>query len=330
MEVKLRFGILGAAMIAPPAIVRPARLVEGVEVTAVAARDIGRAGKFARRHGIPRVLASYEGLIHDPDIDAVYIPLPNSHHCEWSIKALEAGKHVLCEKPVASNAAEALRMAEAEKRTGRKIVEAFHYRHHPLMKRVMEVIAHGEIGEIRSVEAHMQVPLLIPGNIRYRYDLGGGATMDLGCYCINLMRLVTGAEPAVISARTKLSSPQVDRWITADFDFRNGVTGRLTCSFYSVTLMRVSARIIGTKGDIGIINPFAPQVLYHRLKIRSGKTVRVEKFNSESTYSHQLRAFAAHVLEGEPISTGMDDAIANMRVIDSVYDAAGLRRRGKA
>ena len=328
MKTKLRFGILGAAMIAPPSLINPARLIEDVEVTAIAARDIQRAEKFANKFGIPRVLPSYDALINDPDIDVIYNPLPNSHHCEWSIKALEAGKHVLCEKPIAANAAEAMRMAEAEKHSGKKLVEAFHYRYHPLMKRVLEVIAEGEIGKIQSIETRMQIPLLVPGNIRYRFDLAGGATMDLGCYCISLMRLVTGTEPKVTKAKAKLSSPELDRWITAEMVFPGGINASMICSLYSIRLLRLSAEIIGTKGSISIINPFTPQMLYHRLKIKSGKTSLVEKFNTEGTYTHQLRAFAAYILKGEPLAINMDDSIANMRVIDAVYDTAGLKRRG--
>jgi len=174
---RLRIGILGAARIAPMALVRPARSVPEAAVLAVAARDETRARRFAARHGIPRVHRGYAELLADPEIDAVYNPLPNSLHCEWSIRALEAGKHVLCEKPLASNADEARRMTEAASRAGRVLVEAFHWRYHPLAERMKAIVESGELGRVRHVEASCCFPLLLPGDIRYRLDLAGGALL---------------------------------------------------------------------------------------------------------------------------------------------------------
>jgi predicted dehydrogenase len=323
----LRIGILGAARIAPMALIRPARQVPEALVVAVAARDRGRAQAFATKHGIPKVLDSYDALLADPEIDAIYNPLPNSLHCEWTIRALQAGKHVLCEKPIASNAAEAERMAAAARDTGRVLMEAFHWRYHPLASRIRAIIDAGEIGAVRHVEAHLCIPLLRPGDIRFRRDLAGGATMDVGCYTINIVRFLAGAEPEVVRAAARLSSPGVDRYMEADFRFADGRTGRMTCSLLSAVLLRVSARVRGDRGEIAVLNPLAPQI-YHRLTVRTEHGKRTEHLRGDATYTYQLRAFVGAVRDGAAIPTGPDDAIANMRVIDAVYLKAGLEPRG--
>ena len=191
----LRIGTLGAARITPMALLRPARQVPEATVVAVAARDAQRAGKFATKHRIANVHTSYEAMIADPNLEAIYNPLPNSHHCLWTIKALEAGKHVLCEKPLAANAADAQRMADAAASSGRVLMEAFHWRYHPLAARMREIVDSGELGKIRHIETHFCIPLWIPGDIRFRLDLAGGATMDTGCYAISILRFLAGAEP---------------------------------------------------------------------------------------------------------------------------------------
>jgi predicted dehydrogenase len=325
--VPLRIGILGAARIAPMALVRPSLQVPEAVVSAVAARDVARARAFAAKHGIARTLPSYDALVTDPEIDAVYNPLPNSLHCEWTIRALEAGKHVLCEKPLASNTEEAERMAAAARRTGRVLMEAFHYRYHPLAARVRAILDSGELGNIRHIEAHMCIPLPLPGDIRYRYDLAGGATMDTGCYAINLVRFLAGAEPTVTRAEARLSSPQVDRYMTADFSFSDGASGRMTCSLFSAWLLRISAAVRGDAGELSVFNPVVPH-LYHRLRVQTTSGIRVERLPGDATYTHQLRAFVAAVREGAPVPTDPSDATANMRVIDAVYRAAGLNPRG--
>jgi predicted dehydrogenase len=323
----LRIGILGAARIAPMALIRPARMVPEVQIAAVAARDPARARAFAEKHGIPRVTAGYQALVEDPEIDAIYNPLPNSLHCEWTLRALHAGKHVLCEKPIASNAGEAERMAEAAEATGRVLVEAFHWRYHPLGARMREVVRSGVLGEVRRVEASMCIPLPIPGDIRYRFDLAGGATMDTGCYAINLVRFLAEAEPSVVAADFRRSSPEVDRWMRAELLFPDGRSGRVECSLFSSKLLSVRARVIGSRGWLDVLNPVAPH-LFHRLRVRKDGKTRSESVPGEATYTHQLRAFAAHVAGGPRMSTDARDAIANMRVIDAVYDRAGLKRRG--
>jgi len=326
----LRIGTLGAARITPTALIRPARAVEGVEVYAVAARDPARAAAFARKHGIPRAHASYDDLLADPDVEAIYNPLPNSLHHPWTIRALEAGKHVLCEKPFASNAAEAREMGAAARAADRVLMEAFHWRYHPLADRALEIIASGELGAIQHIEAWLCVPLILPGDIRYRWDLAGGAQMDVGAYTTHILRTFAGAgspPPEVVRAEARLSSPGVDRWMRADFRFPDGRAGRTTCSLFSASLLKAAARVVGDAGRMDVLNPIAPQ-LYHRLTVRAAAGRRAEKVPGEATYTCQLRAFVAAVREGAPVLTGPDDAAANMALIDAIYAAAGLPARG--
>jgi predicted dehydrogenase len=323
----LRIGILGAARIAPMALVKPAREVTDAEIVAVAARDPERARRFAAKHGIERVHDSYETLLADSGIDTVYNPLPNGLHCEWTIRALEAGKHVLCEKPIASNADEARRMSEAAEKSDRVLVEAFHWRYHPLAERMKQIVASGVLGTVRHIEVNMCLPVPLPGDIRYRYDVGGGATMDMGCYTISILRFLAGAEPEVVSARALLSSPQVDRAMQADFRFGDGRSGRIHCSMFSSALFKLNASVRGDDGELSVFNPVAPHI-YHRIKLSTASGTTTEKVPGAATYTCQLRAFAAHVRGEGPMPTDAAHGIANMQVIDAVYDAAGLPRRG--
>jgi predicted dehydrogenase len=322
-------GILGAARIVPAAVVRPGRLMaRELRIEALAARDPVRARRFARRFAIPRVAASYQELVEDAGIEAVYNPLPNSLHAEWTIRALEAGKHVLCEKPLGCNALQAQDMNEAAIQAGRVLMEGFHYRHHPLARRMGEIVAGGELGELRHLEAHFCAPLWNRSDIRYQFALGGGATMDLGCYCINLIRFLAGAEPEVVGARALLASPQVDRYMEADFRFANGATARMTCSLWSRVWLRTWALARGTKGEMRVRLPFQPHHFLRRLAVRSQLGTRVERISRERSYTFQLRAFAAAARGEGPVVTTAEDAAANLRVLDAVYTKAGLKPRG--
>ena len=323
----VRVGILGAARIAPAALVRPARTVPEATAAAIAARDPARARKFAANHGVPVVHDTYEALLADDEIDAVYNPLPNGLHARWTIAALEAGKHVLCEKPFTNNASEAQDVAAAAERTGLVVMEAFHYRYHPLAERMRSISQGGELGPVRRVETWMCFPLPRFSDIRYRYDLGGGALMDAGCYAVHMLRLLGGEEPEVVSAQAKLRTPDVDRAMTADVRFPGGSTGRLTCSMWSSSLFRFGARVKGERGELRVLNPIAPH-LFHRMTVRAEGRKRVERLRGKPTYEYQLQAFCGAVLRGEPTLTPPADSIANMRVIDSIYQAAGLKLRG--
>jgi predicted dehydrogenase len=306
------------------ALIRPARAVPDATVTAVAARDVARARAFAGKHGIPRVHLTYAELLADPDIDAVYIPLPNGLHAEWTIAALKAGKHVLCEKPMTANADEAREVAAAAEATGLVVMEAFHYRYHPLVGRVLEAL--DEIGPVRHIETRLCFPLPLFNDIRYRYDLGGGAAMD-ACYPIHFLRVLGGAQPRVVSARAKLRSPQVDRYLFASYEFPSGATGRTISSMWSARVLSVSGRVVGEKGQLQVFNYVMPQA-FNLLTVRSGGRVRRERVPGEASYTYQLRAFADSVLRGEPTLTPASDAVHTMELIDEAYRAAGLHPRG--
>ena len=191
----VRIGILGAARIAPSAVIKPARNVGEATIGAVAARDRARAEAFAAKRGVPKVHDSYDALLADPDLDAIYNPLPNGLHAEWTIAALEAGKHVLCEKPFTANAKEAEDVAAVAKRTGLVVMEAFHYRYHPLAQRMRDIVDSGELGQLRSVETALCFPLPKFSDIRYQYDLAGGATMDVGTYTVHMARCWAARSP---------------------------------------------------------------------------------------------------------------------------------------
>jgi predicted dehydrogenase len=345
---RLRIGTLGAAGITPAALIKPARQVPDVTVTAVAARDPGRARQFAAKHGIPVVHDSYETLIADPAVDAIYNPLPNSLHAPWTLRAIAAGKHVLCEKPFTSNAAEAEQVAAAAKSSGLVVMEAFHYRYHPLARRMRDVVAGpgagpdamagpgpaasqgagGELGTLRYLEASVCFPLLRFSDIRYSYELAGGATMDAGCYAINCLRMLGPGEPEVVDASAKLHGPDIDRAMTASFRFPGGAMGRMNASLWSSQVLRVGVKAVGDRGVLRVLNFLAPQV-YNRLTVRADGYTRHERVRGEATYTYQLRAFAAAVLHGEPVITTPDDAVATMTVIDDVYQEAGLPLRGE-
>jgi predicted dehydrogenase len=321
----LRIGCLGAAKIAPAALIHPARKTPGVEVRAVAARDRSRAEAFATKHHVPVVHASYEQLLADPDIDAVYNPLPNGLHAEWTLKALDAGKHVLCEKPFAANGAEAQRVAvAATAKPDLVVMEAFHWRYHPLARRMVEIIERGELGTLRHVEAAFCFPLPFRNDIRWQLALAGGAMMDAGCYAVHMVRTMAGAEPTVTTATARLRSPGVDRYTQAELTFPGGVTGRVTSSMWSSSVLKLSAVAVGDRATMRVFNPLAPH-MFHRLRVGD----RHEKVHGGHTYDYQLEAFAAAVRTGEPTLTPPADSVANMAVIDHIYTAAGLEpRRG--
>ncbi len=347
---RLRIGALGAARITPGALIKPARYVPEVTVTAVAARDPERARRFAGKHRIRMVHDSYEALIADPAVDAIYNPLPNSLHAPWTLRAIAAGKHVLCEKPFTANADEAAEVAAAARASGLVVMEAFHYRYHPLARRMREVVggpaarldradpaatspgtgpaaAYGEIGPLRYLEASLCFPLPRFSDIRYSYELAGGATMDAGCYAINCLRMLGPGEPEVVAARAKLQSPNVDRAMSASFRFPGGVLGRMTTSLWSGQLLRLDAKAVGDRGVMRVLNYLAPQ-RYNRLTVVADGYRRTEHVRGESSYTYQLRAFAAAVLHGDPVLSPPEDAVANMTLIDEGYRAAGLPPRG--
>jgi predicted dehydrogenase len=337
----VRIGILGAARIADRALIAPAREVAGATVTAVATRGKPRADSFALQYGIPGAYGSYEELLDDPSVDAVYIPLPNSLHGPWTLRALEAGKHVLCEKPFASNAAEATAVASAAASSGLVVMEAMHYRYHPLVRRMAAVIAEGTIGTPRHVQCWTSWPIGDPGDIRYAYALGGGALMDGGCYAIDCLRLLGVTDPTVTGAVADPvpEDPRVDRAVAARLTGESGLTGWFESVFTPGGDFRADVHVTGDAGTLRLDNFINAQE--GTLSIGTPMTgtdgpswsgtdidLAFGPGPGNTTFAWQLRALVAAVLRGEPFSTTAENAVATMGVIDDVYLAAGLPPRG--
>jgi predicted dehydrogenase len=323
----IRIGVLGAAAIVPMALTNPARSLPEASILAIAARDPKRAEAFARRHKISRVHQTYNDLLDDPDIDAIYNPLPNSLHAEWTIRALKAGKHVLCEKPFASNAREAEEMAAIAHETGLVLSEAFAYRYHPLTGKVKESIASGELGKIQHIEAQFCFLLPSPGNIRFKYELAGGALMDCGCYPVSLVRHLAQAEPTVESAEAHLFAPQVDYKMSADLSFADGRTAHVVCDMLSPRLFHSSLKIEGDQGKLQVFNPYHPH-WFNWLSVHGRNGSHSEYVRSDNVYALQLDAFIKAIRGEMRLNTDPADAVGNMQVIDSIYEKAGLKKRG--
>ncbi len=323
----IRIGVLGAAAIVPMALTNPARSVPAAHVLAIAARDPKRAHAFARKHHIPRVHQTYSDLLADLEIDAIYNPLPNSLHAEWTIRALRAGKHVLCEKPFASNAREAEEMARAAQETGLVLSEAFAYRYHTLTARVKEIITGGQLGTIKQIEAQFCFLLPSTNNIRFNYELAGGALMDCGCYPLSLIRHLAEAEPAVKLAQARLFTTNVDSKMTADLEFADGRTAHLVCDLRSPKLFRSLLNVEGDAGKLQVINPYHPH-WFNWLRLRGRNGSQSEYIRGENAYALQLRAFIRAIRGEMKLNTDPVDAVGNMRVIDAIYEKAGLKPRG--
>jgi predicted dehydrogenase len=319
----VRIGILGASSFAPTTMINPARGNRDVVVAAVGARDLASAEEFAAKHGIAKAHGSYEALIDDPDLDAIYVLVPTSLHGKWTKIALAAGKHVLVEKPFTANAAEAREIAELASKSDRVVMEAIQFRHHPLTRRVEQIIESGELGTLQRVDVTLCVLLPKFKANCYNYALGGGAMMDAGSYVANMARTFGGSTPEVVSAQAKLQKHQVDRAMTAELRYASGHTGRLQCALWSSKMFRAIAKVVGDDGELRVISPAAPH-LFPRLSVRSANGKRGERFSRRPTYSFQLDAFAGAVLRGDPVRTSPQDAVENMSVIDAVYRAAGL------
>jgi len=321
----LRFGILGAARIAPEALIKPAQKSADAEVVAIAARNPARAREFADTHGIPRVHASYEDLVADADLDVIYNPLPNSLHCEWTIAALRAGKHVLCEKPLSSNAIEAAKMAKVADETGMILGEAFHYRYHPLADRIREIIDSGKLGRLSRVEGNFSVP--IPEtNIRFDWGLAGGATMDLGCYPLHMIRNFSRLPAKVLRASAEIGPTNIDVAMDVELELAGGATARMTCSMKKDAQLGASFSARGERGELKVTNPVGPH-WGNQLTVRIGTDETSESVAGETTFTYQLSAFVRAVRGEAKFPTDGAEGVVNMQLIDDVYRAAGIPPR---
>ncbi|HEX4811008.1 MAG TPA: Gfo/Idh/MocA family oxidoreductase [Bryobacteraceae bacterium] len=325
MPDKLRWGVLGVAGIAIKKVIPAMQKGERTVIAAIASRTREKAQEAAAKLGIKTAYGSYEELLADADIDAIYNPLPNHLHVPWTVKAAEAGKHVLCEKPIALSAAEAKTLIAVRDRTDVKIGEAFMVRTHPQWLRVRDLVRSGTIGELRSIVAAFSYFNIDPNNIRNMADIGGGAMMDIGCYPINISRFLFEREPVRVSGIIDRDpAMQTDRLASAMLDFETGHAA-FTCSTQLVPYQRVE--VLGARGRIEIEIPFnAPPDKPTRIFIDdgsdlAGRNARVEEFPVCDQYTIQGDVFSQAVQENLPVPVPIEDAVANMAVIDAVLAA---------
>lgn len=316
---KVRWGILSTANIAATKVIPAMQQGKYCEVTAIASRDLARAQAEAKQLGIPRVFGSYEELLADPHIDAIYNPLPNNLHVPWSIKALEAGKHVLCEKPIALTAGEAQRLLEASKQHPRlKVMEAFMYRFHPQWQQARRLVLEGKIGELRTIQTFFSYFNADAYNIRNIAEVGGGTMLDIGCYAVSVARFIFNAEPQRVFGIVEYD-PQLktDRLASSILDFGRG-TSTFTCSTQLVPYQRVN--IFGTEGRIEIEIPFnAPPHRPCKMWYQHGDAIEEILLDVCNQYTLQGDMFAQAVLNDTPVPTPIADAVANMQVIEAVF-----------
>ncbi|MDX2032778.1 MAG: Gfo/Idh/MocA family oxidoreductase [Blastocatellia bacterium] len=318
---KVRWGVLSTSKFALTKVIPAMRRSELLEVNAIASRDQARAYEAASRFGIPKAYGSYEELLADPEIAIIYNPMPNHLHVPWSIKALEAGKHVLCEKPIALSAAEAQELLDASKRhPGLKVMEAFMYRFHPQWKRAKEIVDGGGIGALRTIQSFFSYFNNDPGNVRNQAEIGGGGLMDIGCYNISLSRYLYGEEPqrgiAIVEYDPQFGT---DRIASGILDFGRG-TSTFTCSTQLTSYQRVN--IFGTEGRIEIEIPFnAPPDKPTRLWHQRGDAIEEVSFEICDQYTLEADDFTRAVIEDAPVPTPLEDALANMRVIEALVES---------
>lgn len=319
---KLRWGILSTALIGTAKVIPAMQVGEYCRIDAIASRDPARAQAVARELGIPRAHGAYEALLADPEIEAVYIPLPNHMHVPWSIRALEAGKHVLCEKPIGLSAAEARQLlAAAQRHPHLKVMEAFMYRLHPQWQRARQLVMEGAIGELRTIQTFFSYYLTDPTNVRNVADWGGGGLMDIGCYCVSLARFIFDAEPQRVCGIVEYDPVmKVDRLASGILDFGRG-TATFTCATQLTPYQRVN--VCGTEGRVEIEIPFnAPVDRPCRIWHQRGDDVEEILLPTTNQYTVQGDRFSLAVLNDTPAPTPLEDAVANMEVIEAIVRSA--------
>jgi predicted dehydrogenase len=322
----VNWGIISTALIGTAKVIPAMQKSKHCRIQAIASRDLALAKKWAKKLGIPRAYGSYEELLADREIEAVYNPLPNHLHVPWSIKAAEAGKHVLCEKPIALDAKEAEQLVAARNRTGKLITEAFMVRSHPQWLRARELVRQGKIGELRAVQGLFTYFLTDPENVRNKADIGGGGLYDIGCYPIVTSRFLFGAEPTrVVGLIERDPVLKIDRLSSAILDFPSGQAS-FTCSTQLVPYQRM--QILGTKGRIEVEIPFnAPPDQPCRIFVDDGSALgdasaREEAFPVCDQYGIQGDLFSEAIRSGKPPEFPLENAVQNMRIIDAIFRSA--------
>jgi predicted dehydrogenase len=312
----LRLALLSTAQI-NDAIIGGAAESELVSIVGAASRDRARAEAYAAEHGFERWWGSYDDLLADPQVDAVYVALPNVLHVEWSIRALEAGKHVLCEKPMGRDPDAVARAFDVAERAGLVLMEAFMYRHHPQIKRARELLDEGAIGELRIVRAAFSSTLAKPDDVRWKPELGGGALLDVGCYCVSGLRLFAG-EPESVFGEQTLTPSGVDVRFAGTARFAGGVLGHFACGLDTAPSQGLEA--VGSEGSLLVSHPFTADV--EAIEVRRGTEVERIEVEHANRYRLQLENFARAVAGEEPPLLGRDDAVAQARVLDALLRSA--------
>jgi len=320
---KIRFGILSTAKIGIEQVIPAMQKGEFTKVTAIASRDKKRALDASDKLEIPKAYGTYEELLEDPDVDAVYIPLPNHLHVIWSVKALEEGKHVLCEKPIGLSAKEAQKLMDVSaKYPNLKVMEAFMYRHHPRWVRTKKLIDDGTIGTLKSIHSFFTYYKNDPDNIRFKPGMGGGGLMDVGCYNISLSRFLFGRNPERVQSVTKIHPEYgVDVLSSGVLDFTTGIS-TFTCSMQSTGFQQI--QILGTEARIEMNMPFnTPDDKETELHIHSDSSTETLRFKPCNHYTIQGDLFAKAILENINVPTPLEDAKENMQIIDQIRESAG-------
>ncbi len=319
---KIRWGVLSTSKFAQNKIMPAVKHCQHAEITAIASRDLSNAQQAAARFGFPKAYGSYEELLADAEIDAIYNPMPNHLHVDWSIKALQAGKHVLCEKPIGLSSAEGQRLVDAaSQHTNLKIMEAFMYRLHPQWQRAKQLVDEGKIGQLRTIQSFFSYFNTDANNIRNKADIGGGGMMDIGCYNVSLSRFIFGAEPKRVLGIAEFD-PQfhTDRLASGVLDFGNG-TATFTCSTQLSPYQRVN--IFGTEGRVEIEIPFnAPPDKPCKMWHQAGDKIEEIVFDICDQYTIEFDEFSLAVLNDTAVPTPLEDAVANMKVIEAVFESS--------
>ena len=317
---KILWGVISTANIARTAMIPALKSLDRAEVLAVASRGYEKAKAFAEALNIPKAYGDYQDLLKDPEINAVYIPLPNHLHKVWTIRAAEAGKHILCEKPLALDADECLEMIDAAKANDVILMESFMYRYHPRILSTVEMIRSGAIGELKTIDAGFTFYLKNKNDIRYKFKDGGGALMDVGCYCVNISRLMAGRSPLTVQANASWASTGVDEQLAALLDFGEGLFAHFDCGFNQGS--RQQCFLSGTEGYLMLPEVFNPGEKRSVIQqIRGGEAVQVHSFNGVNEYALIAEDFMKTIVGGEP-AYPIVDSVENMRVIQALLESA--------
>ena len=320
---KVKWGVLSTANIGMEKVIPAMQKGEYCDIVAIASRNIEKAKAAANKLHISRAYGSYEGLLADDEIEAVYIPTPNHLHLELSVKALEAGKHVLCEKPIGMDAKEARHLLNTSKNyPGLKVMEAFMYRHHPQIIETKKLIEEGIIGDVKNIDAVFTYYNVDPDNVRNKADIGGGGLLDIGCYCISITRFMFDDEPKRVSSFVELDPVmKIDRLASAALEFEKG-SATFTCS--TQIPFQQKAVVSGSKGRIEFLVPFTPAPDERpKVILQTDDGIKELLYDACDQYTLQGDLFSRAILENTKVHTPLEDALANMKVIDAVFESAG-------